>query len=160
TALNPVEPRAESGEPRAAPGALHGLLLLWLLGVAGVGAQVLGDWRRTRRLRSSGQAVRDEALLADCRALSRRFHGRPAPAPLPADGLPCPVLVGVARPAVVLPASFPAQFTPSQMRLMLAHELAHLKRRDLLWAWLPSLARVLFFFHPLVWLAEGEWRLA
>src|SRR5262249_669017 len=34
TALNPVGPRAESGEPRAAAGALHGLLLLWLLGVA------------------------------------------------------------------------------------------------------------------------------
>jgi hypothetical protein len=43
---------------------------------------------------------------------------------------------------------------------MLAHELIHLKRRDLLWAWLPNLGRVLFFFHPLVWVAEGEWRMS
>jgi beta-lactamase regulating signal transducer with metallopeptidase domain len=160
TALNPVGPRAEHREPSAAPQALRGLLLLWLLGVAAVGAQVLGDWRRTQRLRIQAGAVRDEALLTDCCALSRRLGVRQAPALLTAEDLSCPVLVGVAHPAVLLPASFPAQFTPSQMRLMLAHELAHLKRRDLLWAWLPSLARVLFFFHPLVWLAEGEWRMA
>lgn len=43
---------------------------------------------------------------------------------------------------------------------MLAHELAHLKRRDLWWAWLPTTAGVLFWFHPLAWLAQREWRLA
>jgi hypothetical protein len=43
---------------------------------------------------------------------------------------------------------------------MLAHELAHLRRRDLLWLWLFTLGETLFFFHPLVWLARREWTLA
>jgi beta-lactamase regulating signal transducer with metallopeptidase domain len=43
--------------------------------------------------------------------------------------------------------------------MMLAHELAHIKRHDLWWAWLPMAARVLFFFHPLVFLASKESRL-
>src|SRR6185369_7852132 len=41
-----------------------------------------------------------------------------------------------------------------------AHELAHLKRRDLPWGWVPALNHLLFYFHPLVWLAAREWRLA
>ena len=42
----------------------------------------------------------------------------------------------------------------------MAHELAHLKRRDLCWSWLAVVGRILFFFHPLVWLAKREIRLA
>ena len=136
------------------------LHLLWLLGVGWCGAQVLAEWRRTQLLRTRGDAVRDEGLIAECGALCRQFGVRREPVLRTVDPLNCPVLVGVVRPAVVLPARFPEQFGAAQLRLMLAHELAHLKRRDLLWAWLPNLGRVLFFFHPLVWLAEREWRLA
>jgi multidrug efflux pump subunit AcrA (membrane-fusion protein) len=46
------------------------------------------------------------------------------------------------------------------MRMMLAHELAHLKRRDLWWNWLPAVAQALLWFHPLAWLASREFRLA
>jgi 5-hydroxyisourate hydrolase-like protein (transthyretin family) len=70
-----------------------------------------------------------------------------------------PLLVGIHRPAVVLPARL-IQEDPTALRLMLAHELAHHRRRDLCWAWLPTLTQVLFFFHPLVWLARGEEELA
>ncbi len=31
---------------------------------------------------------------------------------------------------------------------MLTHELAHVKRHDLVWGWLPELAAMLYFFHP------------
>ncbi len=40
---------------------------------------------------------------------------------------------------------------------MLAHELAHLKRHDLMWNWLPTIVGWLFFFHPLVWLLKRSW---
>lgn len=43
---------------------------------------------------------------------------------------------------------------------MLAHELAHYKRRDLAWNWLLLLGQTLFWFHPLVWLGAREWRMA
>src|SRR5258708_38616199 len=40
--------------------------------------------------------------------------------------------------------------------MILAHELAHLRRGDLLWSWLPQAAHMLFYFHPMVWLAHRE----
>ena len=39
---------------------------------------------------------------------------------------------------------------------MLSHELAHTCRRDLFWNLFLSVAKSLFFFHPLFWLIERE----
>src|SRR5207245_7413869 len=76
------------------------------------------------------------------------------------NGVGSPLLAGVVQPVIVLPVALLVERAPAELELMLAHELAHLKRHDLLWAWLPTLARGLFWFHPLVWLAGAEWRLA
>ena len=90
---------------------------------------------------------------------SQQCLSRPPPL-MRADGIVSPLLLGVRRPAVVLPASLPARCPPGELRLMLAHELAHLRRRDLLWNVLPAAAQAVFWFHPFVWLARREWRLA
>jgi prepilin-type processing-associated H-X9-DG protein len=76
------------------------------------------------------------------------------------EGVGSPLLAGVVRAVIVLPVALLAECAPAELELMLAHELAHLKRHDLRWAWLPTLVRALFWFHPLVWLAGAEWRLA
>nr|WP_309689450.1 M56 family metallopeptidase [Armatimonas sp.] len=44
--------------------------------------------------------------------------------------------------------------------LILAHELAHLKRHDLFWEALGAFVGVLLWFHPLVWYARREEKLA
>ena len=44
----------------------------------------------------------------------------------------------------------------ASLRMMLAHELAHFRRHDTRWALLPVVTRLLFWFHPLVLLAERE----
>jgi hypothetical protein len=76
------------------------------------------------------------------------------------EGSGSPFLTGAFRPAIVLPASLLSESPAAVLELMLAHELAHLKRRDLPWGWLPAVMQALFWFHPLVWLAGPEWRLA
>ncbi|WP_309722109.1 M56 family metallopeptidase [Armatimonas sp.] len=44
--------------------------------------------------------------------------------------------------------------------LILAHELAHVKRRDLFWEAIGAVVQTLFWFHPLVWYARREEKLA
>jgi flagellar biosynthesis GTPase FlhF len=43
------------------------------------------------------------------------------------------------------------------LRLVLAHELSHLRRRDPLLGWIPALAEMLFWFHPLARLSSREY---
>jgi beta-lactamase regulating signal transducer with metallopeptidase domain len=59
-----------------------------------------------------------------------------------------PFVCGIRRPVLVLPQSLAASLNPSQLQQVLLHELAHVKRRDLLWGWIPELARLIYFFHP------------
>src|SRR5436853_1361988 len=47
-----------------------------------------------------------------------------------------------------------SSLTPDDIRLVLAHELAHVKRHDLAWNGLAAIVHSLLYFHPLVWLAH------
>jgi hypothetical protein len=98
--------------------------------------------------------------MAGCVQLCRAFRLRQPPEIREAKDITSPLLLGIIRPAIVFPTGMLAGANAEERDWMLAHELAHVKRRDLLWNWLPLLAHGLLFFHPLVWLAQREWRLA
>ena len=63
-----------------------------------------------------------------------------------------PLAAGVRDPVVLLPASA-SEWSHERLRVVLLHELAHIQRRDSLTQALAELARCLYWFHPLVWLA-------
>ena len=136
------------------------LLLFWLVGVGWYGVRVLREWNRTRRLLRSYEPVHDEELMAIYVELCRQFRLRRSPQLLQTADAGSPLLQGVFKPVIVLPSALVADCATTELRLMQAHELAHLKRRDLLWSWLPTVAQAFFYFHPLVWLAQAEWRLS
>jgi bla regulator protein blaR1 len=64
-----------------------------------------------------------------------------------------PAVTGLLRPVLLLPAQFDRHFTPAESRLILQHELTHLKRHDLPLNALMCLLIALHWFNPLLWLA-------
>ena len=62
-----------------------------------------------------------------------------------------PVVVGYFRPAVLLPLCVVTGLPDVQLELILAHELAHIRRHDYLINVLQTLVETLFFYHPAVW---------
>jgi beta-lactamase regulating signal transducer with metallopeptidase domain/tetratricopeptide (TPR) repeat protein len=67
-----------------------------------------------------------------------------------------PVVWGVFFPRIVLPAEA-REWNGEQLRSVLLHELAHIRRRDTLVQWLTQIACALHWWNPLVWIAA--WRL-
>lgn len=64
-----------------------------------------------------------------------------------------PFVCGLFHPLLVLPRSLPDRLTALQLRHVAAHELAHIRRHDLLWGWFSEFARIICFFNPAVhWL--------
>ncbi|MEZ4585191.1 MAG: M56 family metallopeptidase [Gemmatimonadales bacterium] len=74
------------------------------------------------------------------------------------DDASVPLTYGILRPVVILPASG-RQWPLSHRRDVLAHELAHVRRRDCLTHLLGRIACALHWYHPLAWLALSRIRL-
>lgn len=124
-------------------------LMLWLIGAmllfVRVAFQALGLLRLRRRLVHEGAPA--GADLQRCmQALAQEMRVR-APTLRVLPGLTSPLVL----PGAVLLPRWAEGLDRPQQRAMLAHELAHLRRRDPLWRPLQRLALVPLFFHPLAW---------
>ena len=71
------------------------------------------------------------------------------------DRVATPVLVGIVRPLILLPAAAMGGWGPEQIEMVLLHELAHVRRWDNLVNLLQRLVESLLFFHPAVWIVSG-----
>lgn len=133
------------------PGFVLGLwFACGLLGLAGL----LFSWSCLRR-RMLGRRILTEGalveLLDDLRAragIARRVRLSVSPR------IAAPFSTGLFRAEVCVPAAVLTALTRTQQEALLAHELAHLLRRDPAWFGLGYLLEKLFFFQPLNRLAR------
>lgn len=129
--------------------ALLLVLLLWLLGSAWLSLRMLHQARALfglrRRVLRRGRPASD-ALQRTTRTLAAEM-GVVAPQLRLLDDAAGPMVL----PGAVLLPPWAETLAPAHQRAMLAHELAHLRRRDPLWRPLQRLALAPLFFHPLAW---------
>jgi hypothetical protein len=119
-------------------------------------ARLAYQYRGARRLRSTAMLCSNASIVARVETLSAEFKVQ-APLLLISTRITKPLLTGIFRAAIILPPSV-ISLTPQNVELILKHELAHLKRRDLAWNTLAAVAHTLLWFNPLTWLCERESR--
>ena len=83
-------------------------------------------------------------------ALLDRFRFLRAPRICVSSSRRAPLTFGVFRPTVLLPEDLPVG--DAQFQLILAHELAHIRRKDCLRKLLLTVCLCLYWWNPLVWL--------
>ena len=141
-------PSAAPAEPRVSIAWQSGLFVAW---VTLVGVQAFGLIRQRGRLvRLVGRTApaTDPALLALVADLAARVGLARPPRVRLLDGDGSPFVCQFRGASLVLPVGILPGLSPESLRAVILHELAHLQRRDLLWGWLPTLARVVYVIHP------------
>lgn len=127
------------------------LLPVWCLGVLLLSARTVLAWALTQRLsrRSTREAARpwQDALK---KALVRMRMSGPVRL-LASASIDVPMVIGLWRPLILVPASAMTGLSAAQLEAILAHELAHIRRHDYLVNLLQSVVETLLFYHPAVW---------
>ncbi len=98
---------------------------------------------------SLAQPVRNESLLAAAEDWAFDFGVR-APALKRSRHVSSVCIYGAVSPVILIPHDLDARVAGDDIALMCAHEIAHLKRGDTRLFTATALARVLFWFNPLV----------
>ncbi|MHB8533756.1 MAG: TonB family protein [Solirubrobacteraceae bacterium] len=139
-----------AAEPRAASVARL-VVPIWLGGASLSVAFLLIGLARLRWLAAHARPIRDGALREIADALALAGGGRSPALLLESDHPTLLVTWGLAQPKIVLPAAA-HDWPAARARIVLAHELAHVARRDWLVQMAAELLRAACWFNPLAWI--------
>ena len=126
------------------------LLAIWLLGVAVMAFRLgLCVWRVSRIVRRSTEVP--ATVIEECRAVADALGCRQDVRVVQTAEVPAPCLTGLFQSWLLLPKANCEVTNRADLQAILAHELAHAHRHDLVWNLVLHFWSILLWFHPLVW---------
>ncbi len=131
--------------------AVPWIVFAWSVGVMLLGIRLVCGGTLVLRLQRSAMRPKgdDPRLLVDRLAERMRI---PHPVRIAESvRVAAPMVVGILRPVILIPMTALTGLTPRQFAMILAHELAHIRRHDYLVNLLQTVVETLFFYHPAVW---------
>ena len=130
----------------------------WLLGVCLLSLRPVLGWMHVRRLQRHGLSPLSASLRQDAAKLAARLGVTRAVQFVQSTLVEVPTVVGSLRPYVLLPASAVSGLSVAQIEMILAHELAHIRRHDYLVNLAQTVIEALLFFHPAMWWVSRQVR--
>ena len=133
------------------------IVLVWGIVVVLIGASLGYAAMLVKRIVNRARPLNSEAWLTPLWEVSDRLALDEPPRLLRSEDAKMPFACGVFTPTIVLPAECDT-WTLDRRRAVLLHELAHVRRHDLVGHTLGRLACAFYWFHPLVWTAAKQLR--
>jgi HEAT repeat protein/beta-lactamase regulating signal transducer with metallopeptidase domain len=133
------------------------LLVLWAVGASLVLGRLAAGIAAVQWMSRRIERVSDAPWLAQAHSLAKMLGVSPRIAFFRSGRAVMPMAWGIVRPAVLMPVDADA-WPAERLRIVLLHELAHVKRRDCLTHMVAQVACAFHWFNPLVWIAARHAR--
>jgi beta-lactamase regulating signal transducer with metallopeptidase domain/HEAT repeat protein len=141
-------------------GAMSGfsvLLLIWAIVLVAIAGSLAYAALVVRRIVNRARPLNTEDWLTPLWEVSDRLALDEPPRLLRSEDAKMPFACGLFTPTIVLPAECDG-WSLDRRRAVLLHELAHVRRHDLVGHTMGRLACAVYWFHPLVWTAAKQLR--
>jgi beta-lactamase regulating signal transducer with metallopeptidase domain/HEAT repeat protein len=133
------------------------VVFIWALVVFAIASSLGYAAMLVKRIVNRARPLTGEEWLNPLYEVSDRLELEEPPRLLRSEDAKMPFACGVFTPTIVLPAECDT-WTLDRRRAVLLHELAHVRRHDLVGHTLGRLACAFYWFHPLVWTAAKQLR--
>lgn len=127
------------------------VVLIWLVGVLLLSVRLLFGWLRAHAIAKRNATDAAPEWQRAARRLAHALNLRRAVQLLESAAVEVPTVIGWLRPVVLLPAATLTGLSTEQMEMILAHELAHVRRNDFFVNLMQAVVETLLFYHPAVW---------
>ncbi|MGA8809209.1 MAG: M56 family metallopeptidase, partial [Thermoanaerobaculia bacterium] len=127
------------------------IVLVWLTGVLLLSVRLLFGWMRAHSIAKKNATEAAPEWQRNARRLAQALKLRRAVQLLESAAVEVPTVIGWLRPVVLLPATSLTGLSTEQMEMILAHELAHIRRNDFFVNLMQAVVETLLFYHPAVW---------
>ncbi|MDP4272389.1 MAG: M56 family metallopeptidase, partial [Bacteroidota bacterium] len=135
------------------------LFVIWTLGVVILSLYYFVYnslfWRRVK----NGTVFTDQniiKLLEDCK---HKLNVQTNISLIQTSGISIPAIFGVIRPWLLMPERVLKIMEYENLRYIILHELAHLKRKDIVINWISLILQIIHWFNPFVWFAFRRMRI-
>lgn len=130
---------------------------IWLAGAAWMLARLVLVTRRFRRAVRRSCRIPSPGVLTLLEEAAAAFKME-TPETVETPLADSPAVTGLRHPLVVLPCGLEERFTRDEIRFLLLHELAHIRRGDLWTDLLAGILRAVHWFNPVLWFAFARMR--
>lgn len=127
------------------------IVMIWAIGVLLLSIRLLFGWLRAHELAKRNAAPASRAWQIAAARLAEALRLRRGVELLESAAVEVPTVIGFVRPVILLPVATLSGLSTDQIEMILAHELAHIRRHDFLINLMQAVVETLLFYHPAVW---------
>lgn len=132
------------------------ILIMWVLGVTVFMLRLLGGLSYIYYLKSRMNFPADEYWVEMIENLSKKAGLNQGVELVESAMVRTPMVVGHLKPMILFPMGVINRLSPEEVEAILAHELAHVLRKDYIFNILQSVIEALFYYHPAVWWLSSQ----
>ena len=131
--------------------SLFWIAVSWIVGATLFSLRTILGWVHVQKLRAACSKKLSQPVADIARRTLKRFPVSQTVEFAVSKQITVPTAIGILRPIVLFPVSALTELSPEQLELIIVHELAHIRRQDVLLNLVQTVIEALLFFHPCVW---------
>ncbi|KGM97185.1 M56 family metallopeptidase [Clostridium botulinum] len=125
------------------------VVYIWFIGIILASSYYIYSYLKfIKNIKCFSYEVTDEELVNIYNGLTCKFKINKKISLKYYNGISSPFGVGILNPSVILPKDF---YNPTELKIILTHELMHFKKNDLLYKSLLVVVKIVYWFNPLVY---------